>query len=392
MKLFLQSALEHLDRLERRVHHEIQVTRDFIQLLHDCKLDDTMEDSSECDSAIDSQAVFDDLNAIFNNVIPASFADLEKRLFMLHPMSPVTSFGATGLLSEGTSTPFGQPSEGPSTDGTSSSAIYGPVAQPQLDCDMEDSTESMYDGSVAIETPRNLSIDNLCVPSKENLVIEPGVVATRIRPRRDGFPRQVFDARDISCLSSPTACLNDVCINGCAALLYSQFKLPTVDCAILSTFDLPRIRYNALDEIIWRNASWTSYWEKNVWILPIHRPSIVGHWVICIIYFQTKEIHLFDSLAESWECDIKDIMKLIERFLTIARQRHSGVEIDLDGWKTRAINAKPCQSNTYDCGLWVLAAMTAVLRGRHVTNLQEEQMSDWRHYICSMVLSLPART
>ncbi|KAG2753129.1 hypothetical protein P692DRAFT_20664586, partial [Suillus brevipes Sb2] len=72
----------------------------------------------------------------------------------------------------------------------------------------------------------NLSIDNLCVPSKENLVIEPGVVATRIRPRRDGFPRQVFDARDISCLSSPTACLNDVCINGCAALLYSQFKLP----------------------------------------------------------------------------------------------------------------------------------------------------------------------
>ncbi|KAG2753130.1 hypothetical protein P692DRAFT_20797939, partial [Suillus brevipes Sb2] len=111
MKLFLQSALEHLDRLERRVHEEIQVTRDFIQLLHDCKLDDTMEDSGECDSTIDSQAVFDDLNAIFNNVIPASFADLEKRLFMLHPMAPVTSFGATGLLSEGTSTPFGQPSE-----------------------------------------------------------------------------------------------------------------------------------------------------------------------------------------------------------------------------------------------------------------------------------------
>ncbi|KAG2753127.1 hypothetical protein P692DRAFT_20723577 [Suillus brevipes Sb2] len=85
-------------------------------------------------------------------------------------------------------------------------------------------------------------------------------------------------------------------------------------------------------------------------------------------------------------------MKLIERFLTIARQRHSGVQIDLNGWKTQAINVKPCQSNTYDCGLWVLAAMTAVLRGRHITNLQEEQMSDWRHYICSMVLSLPART
>jgi hypothetical protein len=31
-------------------------------------------------------------------------------------------------------------------------------------------------------------------------------------------------------------------------------------------------------------------------------------------------------------------MKLIERFLTIARQRHSGVQIDLNGWKTQAIN------------------------------------------------------
>jgi Ulp1 family protease len=135
-------------------------------------------------------------------------------------------------------------------------------------------------------------------------VVEPGVLAKRIRPRRDGFPRQVFDAKDISCLSSPTAYLNDVCINSCAALLYSQFKLPTVDCAILSTYDLMRIRCNSPDEMIWRNTSWTSYWEKNVWILPIQRPSGFGHWVACIIYFQTKEIHLFDSLAGSWECDI----------------------------------------------------------------------------------------
>ncbi|KAG2348191.1 hypothetical protein BDR05DRAFT_504881 [Suillus weaverae] len=76
---------------------------------------------------------------------------------------------------------------------------------------------------------------------------------------------------------------------------------------MLSTYDLPRIRDNARDEVIWRNASWTSYWEKNVWILPIHRPSNAGHWVICIIYLRTKELHLFDSLAdqESWESDVK---------------------------------------------------------------------------------------
>lgn len=390
MKLFLRSSLEHLDRLERRGREEIQATRNFIQILHDCNLDDSTEDG--CDTTVDSQEEFNDLNAIFNNVIPTLLVKLRDRLFMLQPLPPVASLEAMGLLSEGASTPFGQPSEGPSTDGTSSSAIYGPEAQPQLASDKEVSTESINDGYAVIEAPRNLSIDNLCVPSKENLVVEPGVLAPRIRPRRDGFPRQVFDAKDISCLSSPTAHLNDVCINSCAALLYSQFKLPTVDCAILSTYDLTRIRSNLPDEIIWRNTSWTSYWEKNVWILPIQRPSGIGHWVACIIYFQTKEIHLFDSLAGSWECDINDIMKLVVRLLTIARQRHSGVQIDLDGWTPLELNAKPCQSNTYDCGLWVLAAITAVLRGRHVTNLHEERMSDWRNYLCSMVLSLPART
>ncbi|KAG2070526.1 cysteine proteinase [Suillus decipiens] len=244
-----------------------------------------------------------------------------------------------------------------------------------------------------LEVSKDLSIDDFCVLSKERLVIVPGVVTTRIRPRRDGFPRQVFDPKDIACLSSPTACLNDVCINGCAALLYSELKLATVDCAILSTYDLPRIRCNAADERIWRNISWTFYWEKNVWIVPIHRPSD-SHWVVCIIYFQTKELHLFDSLAdqEPWENDVKDIMKLIERFLTIARQRHSGVQIDLEGWQSRALNVNPCQSNDYDCGLWVLAVMIAVLRGRHVTGLHEAQMSDFRHYLCNLVLSIPART
>jgi Ulp1 family protease len=80
---------------------------------------------------------------------------------------------------------------------------------------------------------------------------------------------------------------------------------PTV--AIFSTHDLPRIRYNAIDDMLWRNTSWTRYWEKDVWVLPIHRPSNVGHWVLCVIYFSRKELHLFDSLAEwkPWRHDVK---------------------------------------------------------------------------------------
>jgi hypothetical protein len=130
----------------------------------------------------------------------------------------------------------------------------------------------------------------------------------RIQPSQGGFPRQIFEPKDIALLASPTACLNDVCINGCAALLFSKLNnLVTVRCALLSSHDLPRIRYNASDVIIWRNVSWTSYWEKDIWILPIHRSSNIGHWVLCVVRFSSKELHLFDSLAEKkpWKHDVK---------------------------------------------------------------------------------------
>lgn len=142
---------------------------------------------------------------------------------------------------------------------------------------------------------------------------------TRVRPAQDGFPPQVFDARDLSLLAHPTSRLNDTCINGCAALLYSEMLTSSRvrPCAILSTHDLPRIRYNASDDILWRNTSWTLFWERDLWLLPIHRPSPVGHWVFCAIYIPSKELHLFDSLAERhpWKTDVKVSDNLIHALL-----------------------------------------------------------------------------
>lgn len=144
----------------------------------------------------------------------------------------------------------------------------------------------------------------------DTTVVVPGIIRTRVRPARDAFPQQVFEPKDIGILASPTALLNDTLINGCAALLYSESLQvsPAVEqYAILSTHDLPCIRYNVSDDRLWRNISWTGYWAKDVWIIPIHRPSIVGHWVLCIVHLQSKEIHLFDSFAEQrpWKSDVK---------------------------------------------------------------------------------------
>ncbi|KAG1854571.1 hypothetical protein F4604DRAFT_1685944 [Suillus subluteus] len=118
------------------------------------------------------------------------------------------------------------------------------------------------------ELPEDLHMDAFKLPRPKESIIVPasGTPPTQVRPVQDGFPLQVFKPRDMSLLAQPTARLNDVCINGCMALLYSETLRSSYfrPCAILSTHDLPHIRYNAADEILWWNTSWTSFWEKDI--------------------------------------------------------------------------------------------------------------------------------
>ncbi|KAG2113977.1 hypothetical protein DEU56DRAFT_874329 [Suillus clintonianus] len=229
------------------------------------------------------------------------------------------------------------------------------------DEDIEDIDEAeKADVTICWAVPEVLQIDETPVPRKDlRITVQGPGAATRIWPSRHGFPRQIFDPRDISFLGSSTARLNDVCLNGCAILLHdSQMSIPVAQrIAILSTHDLPRIRYNAADEMLWRQSSWTRYWEKDIWILPIHRPVPVGHWVLCVICRSSKELHLFDSFAEKrpWQHDIK---------------------------------LEPLQTNGYDCGVWVLAAIMAVLRGFHSTGLHEDDMEGFRQLLYHLVLDL----
>jgi len=50
---------------------------------------------------------------------------------------------------------------------------------------------------------------------------------------------------------------------------------------------------------------------------------------------------------------------------------------------------EPIQSNGYDCGLWILAQMAAVLRGFDVTALQENDMPTFRRYLRVLVARIP---
>ncbi|KAG2092828.1 uncharacterized protein F5147DRAFT_821605 [Suillus discolor] len=235
-------------------------------------------------------------------------------------------------------------------------------------------------------------------------IIIPGTVETRVSAPYHGCPSQVFEPKDIALLASQTALLNDTCINGCAMLLYLeavQLSRMVEQFAILSTHDLLRIRYNAPHDVLWQNMSWTRYWAKEVWILPIHRPSHVGHWVLCVVHLRSKELHLFDSFVERkpWKVNIKvpwtkliqDIMKLIARLLGIARQHNHmvHVNIDFDGWVAHPLITEVVQTNGFDCGVWVLAVIAATLHGYHCMGLREEDMHAFQHYLRTLILQIP---
>jgi Ulp1 family protease len=107
------------------------------------------------------------------------------------------------------------------------------------------------------------------------------------------------------------ACLNDICLNGCIPLLFSNIWPNNADqIAILSTYDLHHIRYNTSDQILWKTMKHISFWTKNLWIIAIHWPSSGGHWVLCIMHLTCRELLLFDSLGERhpWHANVSQIL------------------------------------------------------------------------------------
>lgn len=116
-----------------------------------------------------------------------------------------------------------------------------------------------------------------------------------------------FALEDLSCLSTQSR-LNDVCMNDCASLLQHILDgPPSKQCALISTHALTSHRGTVGDHQIWRLTKISQFWSKTKWIIPIHRPQIPEHWVLCVVDTVSQHIDFFDSLADEgkWLPDIK---------------------------------------------------------------------------------------
>jgi len=59
-----------------------------------------------------------------------------------------------------------------------------------------------------------------------------------------------------------------------------------------------------------------------------------------------------------------------------------------EGWKAHPLLTHVVQSNSYNCGLWILAAIAAALCGQHMTGLVEGDMRAFRQELLRNILYL----
>ncbi|KAJ7309971.1 hypothetical protein DFH08DRAFT_719066 [Mycena albidolilacea] len=227
----------------------------------------------------------------------------------------------------------------------------------------------------------------------------------RIVVALDDRPNHTLEALDVDRIRSPTGRLNNWALNGLAASLLSIYGHPTSPfaamanrCAVLSTFDLHRVHFRASDTSLWRHLSPTKYWEKRLWLLPIHRPDD-EHWVFVAVAVHQQQLFFFDSLAQrqGWRKDLRNVMLLVTRMAVLAHRHGYPLHIstqDLgEAWIAQPLfDGRPLQSNGYDCGIWVVCMIGALLRGHADTSLVEMNMGAVRRVLSDHILTLPYST
>lgn len=211
--------------------------------------------------------------------------------------------------------------------------------------------------------------------------------------------RVFFNTNDLNIMSSPKALLNDTCLNGiteymCSILSHplNPASLSSSRCALFSTFHILLECYHATNIDVWRRVRHTEYWLKDVWILPLHRSYPAGHWVLCTIFPHKQKLFLFDSFANKypWKRESKEVLGFIKRLVSAANANDKPLQMVMDeGWTAQPVLVQPRQSNGYDCGLFVLANIIAVLHGFHVSGAVEGDMIEFRRLLFLRLLALP---
>ena len=117
-----------------------------------------------------------------------------------------------------------------------------------------------------------------------------------------GLCKNYAKSGDLDHLQNPSSRLNDVCINLTSTVIhFNLWDNSSSKCAIMSSFIMTYIEDGADPDTVWKNTQYLSYWERPVWLIPIHRRT-QHHWILCVIYVDEGKLDIFDSLASRETC------------------------------------------------------------------------------------------
>ncbi|KAJ7739076.1 hypothetical protein DFH07DRAFT_752302, partial [Mycena maculata] len=220
---------------------------------------------------------------------------------------------------------------------------------------------------------------------------------------RPGLHALEITTDDLRPFLRPTGRLTGFGLNGVAASLHALYGRPhsstkafADQCALLTTYDLPCVRYKGSDPDLWRHVADTKYWDKPLWLIPIHRPS-EEHWVLVVVVVPRQELLFFDSMGSrrGWRQDLRDVMLLITRMVVLSNRNQHPLHVSTEdpserwvAWPLFAVG-HPRQTNGYDCGLWVLCMMAAIMRGHQDAQVSEDDMPWVRGVLRDHVQTLP---
>ncbi|KAG7091657.1 hypothetical protein E1B28_010678 [Marasmius oreades] len=217
--------------------------------------------------------------------------------------------------------------------------------------------------------------------------------------------RYTFRSEMLDRIDGRTSRLCGDSINACAVLLQelissdssiSGSALSSPDTAgkfaILSTYVTPKIFEEPGNQGVWRLARRSRYWCYEKWILPLHDREM-EHWLLAVFCLKSRNIYLFDSFGSrvtvnAWVPKMYTILSsLVE-----AAQEHGHLQsVSKSNWTVRPFNDERLQSNGYDCGVWVLYTMTAILRGKTIPLTPEEEITGFRVWLSKMIRYLPCK-
>ncbi|KAJ7588794.1 hypothetical protein C8J56DRAFT_1049722 [Mycena floridula] len=194
---------------------------------------------------------------------------------------------------------------------------------------------------------------------------------------RKGLCSNSISGVDIHQLVDPRGWLNDDCIIVGAGVLFDHVfrhhDHPKI--ALLSTYLLQQCNRVS----VWNLVRHTEFWNRSIWLIPVNRAA-AQHWVLYVVYLNTGTIHLFDSFGQvrGLDKEVAQIVEVIQLLINLANENGHSLTVPVESWKVIPLvdSSNVRQSNSFDCGVWVLAAIFAVLRGNEsVSGISEGDMA-----------------